>query len=176
MTPEQPYFPPPSHNFNTVWRSDALLVMTKQASLPDRCVKCNAPTTTHLRRKLQWHHPALYLVILVSILVYWIVAMVVRKTATVNLGLCKEHFESRKLSMIITVLLAFVAFLTCTAGVQFESPLLFIVGFGLVVAAVVYGSITIRVVTPTKIDEHFVWIKGVDPSYLQEFPEWHHRM
>jgi hypothetical protein len=172
MTPEQPYFPPPSHNFNTVWRSNALLVMTKQASLPNRCIKCNAPTGERLRRKLQWHHPALYLLILVSLLVYWVVAMVVRKTAVVNFGLCEEHGESRKLSMIITVLLAFVAILSSIAGVQFESPLLFLVGIGLVIAAAIYGSLTIRVVTPTKIDEHFVWIKGADTSYLQEFPDW----
>ena len=176
MTPEQPYFPPPTHNFNTVWRSNAQLVMTKQASLPDRCVKCNAPTTLHLRRKLQWHHPALYLLIVISVLVYAIVAMVVRKTATVSLGLCKEHFDSRRLSMIITVLLAFVAMLSVIAGIQFESPLMVLIGIGMVIAAAVYGTITIRVVTPTKIDEHFVWLKGVDSTFLQEFPEWHHRM
>jgi hypothetical protein len=41
-----------------------------------------------------------------------------------------------------------------------------------VIAAAIYGSLTIRVVTPTKIDEHFVWIKGADTSYLQEFPDW----
>jgi hypothetical protein len=98
--------------------------------------------------------------------------MVVRKTAVVNFGLCEEHRESRKLSMIITVLLAFVAILSSIAGVQFESPLLFLVGIGLVIAAAIYGSLTIRVVTPTKIDEHFVWIKGADTSYLQEFPDW----
>ena len=172
MTPEQPYFPPPSHNFNTIWRSNALLVMTKGASLPNRCVKCNAPTPERLSRKLQWHHPALYLLILVSILVYWVVAMVVRKTAVVNLGLCEEHRESRKLSIIITVLLAFVAALSSIAAVQLEMPLLFLVALVLVFAAAIYGSLTIRVVAPTKIDEHFVWIKGVDSNYLQDFPEW----
>lgn len=175
MTPEQPYFPPPSHNFNTIWRSKALLIMTKDAALPNRCVKCNAPTPERLKRKLQWHHPALYLLVLVSILVYAIVAMVVRKTATVNLGLCEEHRESRKLSIIITVLLAFVAVLSCIAGLQFDIPLLVLASFGLVLAAAIYGTLSIRVVAPTKIDEHFVWIKGVDANYLQEFPEWNGR-
>lgn len=175
MTPEQPYFPPPSHNFNTIWRSKALLIMTKDAALPNRCVKCNAPTVERLKRKLQWHHPALYLLVLVSILVYAIVAMVVRKTATVNLGLCEEHRESRKLSIIITVLLAFVAMLSCIAGLQFEIPVLVLASFGLVLAAAIYGTLSIRVVVPTKIDEHFVWIKGVDANYLQEFPEWNGR-
>ena len=175
MTPEQPYFPPPSHGFDTIWRSNTLLVMTKQASLPNRCIKCNAPTAERLRRKLQWHHPALYLLIIVSILVYAIVAMVLRKTAVVNVGLCEEHRQSRRLSIIITVLLAFVAMLSVIAGIQFESAALVFVGIGLVIAASIYGSISIRVIAPTKIDEHYVWIKGVDANFLQGFPEWHGR-
>jgi hypothetical protein len=175
MTPEQPYFPPPSHNFNTVWRSKALLVMTKQAALPDRCIKCNAPTAERLKRKLQWHPPALYLLILISILVYAIVAMVVRKTATVHVGLCNEHRESRKLSMIITVFLVVVAALSAIAGVQFETPGLVLAAVAFVLGAAIYGSISLRVVVPTKIDEHFVWIKGVNTNYLQEFPEWNGR-
>jgi hypothetical protein len=171
MTPEQPYFPPPSHNMDTIWRCKKLLVMTKDASLPNRCVKCNAPAEERLKRKLQWHHPALYLLILASILVYAVVALVVRKTAVVNLALCKEHRESRRLSMIITVLLALIAILCCYAGLQFEIPILVLASFGLVLASAIYGAITIRVVAPTKIDEHFVWLKGVDASYLQAFPE-----
>src|SRR5688572_33369007 len=136
MTPDQPYFPPPSHGFNTIWHSNALLVMTKDASLPKRCIKCNAPASELLKRKLQWHHPALYLLIVVSILVYVIVACVVRKTATVNLGLCEEHRESRRLSMIITVLLAFVAILSCTAGLHFEVPVLVLASIVLVLAEI----------------------------------------
>ena len=175
MTPEHPYFPPPSHNFDTVWRSKALLVMTKHAALPNRCIKCNAPTDDRLKRKLQWHPPALYLLILISILVYAIVAMVVRKTATVHVGLCNEHRESRKLSMIITVFLVVVAALSAIAGVQFETPGLVLAAVAFVLGAAIYGSISLRVVVPTKIDEHFVWIKGVNTSYLQEFPEWNGR-
>jgi len=172
MTPERPYFPPPNHGFDSIWRSKALLVMTKQASLPDRCIKCNAPTADRLKRKLQWHHPALYLLIVVSILVYAIVAMVLRKTAVVNFGLCAEHRESRKLSIIITVFLVVVAVLLAIAGVQWETAGLVFAGLAFVLAAAIYGTITIRVVAPTKIDEHYVWIKGVDADFLQEFPEW----
>lgn len=173
MAPEQLYFPPPSHGLNTIWRSNTLLVMTKEASLPNRCVKCNAPAADRLKRKLQWHHPALYLLIFASILVYAVVAMVVRKTAIVNVGLCEEHRESRRLSIIITLLLALVAVMSSVAAVQFEMPVLFLVSLGLVLAATIYGIVTLRVVAPTKIDEHLVWLKGVNADYLQEFPEWH---
>ena len=54
MTPQQPYFPPPTHNLTTILRSKSLLVMTKEALLPGRCVKCNAPTGDRLKRKLTW--------------------------------------------------------------------------------------------------------------------------
>lgn len=173
MNPEQPYFPPPSHGLNTIWRSNTLLVMTKEASLPNRCVKCNAPADERLKRKLQWHHPALYLLIFASLLIYAVVAMVVRKTAIVNVGLCAEHRESRRLSIILTLLLALVAAVSSVAAVQFEMPVLFLFSLGLVLAATIYGIVTLRVVAPTKIDEHLVWLKGVNADYLQEFPEWH---
>src|SRR5690242_5147889 len=77
MIPQpQPYFPPATHNLDAIWRNNAVLVMTKQALLPNRCVKCNAPAEEQLKRKLTWHHPALYLLVFISILVYAIVAMV----------------------------------------------------------------------------------------------------
>ena len=86
MTPQQPYFPPPTQGMNTVWRNNSVLVMTKEALLPNRCIKCNAPAEEQLKHRLTWHHPGLYLLALASILIYVVVAMVVRKTATVNVG------------------------------------------------------------------------------------------
>ena len=172
QTAQEPYFPHPTYGMAHIWRDRSILVMTKDALLPQRCIKCNAPSAENLKRKLQWHHPALYLLVLVSILVYIIVAFVVRKSATVNVGLCQEHLSSRRQSIVITLLLVGIAMLSSVAAVQFEAPLLFLVALGLVLAAAVYGTMTIRVVAPTKIDDHYVWIKGVNADYLQEFPEW----
>ena len=48
-----------------VWRDKATLIMSKDAQLPARCIKCNAPATgARLKKKLSWHHPAIYLLIL----------------------------------------------------------------------------------------------------------------
>ena len=44
-----------------VWRNGKVLIMTKRGRLPDRCVKCNAPSSYRLKRNLMWHSPIWYI-------------------------------------------------------------------------------------------------------------------
>lgn len=175
MTPQQPYFPPPMHGLQTIWRDKSVLVMTKEALLPNRCVKCNEPTGERLKRKLTWHHPLIYLTILISILVYAVIAMVLRKTATDNLGFCEEHLNARRRNLAITWFVGIVAVLCFPLAAMFEDGRMVAIGGLLLLATAIYGIVTLRVVIPTKIDEHFVWLKGINPDYLQEFPQWQGR-
>ena len=175
MTPQQPYFPPPTHGLNTIWRNNSVLVMTKEALLPNRCIKCNAPADEQLKRKLTWHHPALYLLALASLLIYIVVALVVRKTATVNVGLCEDHSSARRRNILITWALGLASVAGFTAAVMFEDGSLAVLGAVLLLATAIYGIVTLRVVVPTKIDNYFVWLKGINGNYLQEFPEWRGR-
>ena len=172
MTPQQPYFPPPSHGMNTVWRNNSLLVMTKEALLPNRCIKCNAPADEQLKRKLTWHHPALYLLALASLLIYVVVAMVVRKTATVNVGLCEEHSSARRRNIAITWALGLAMVASFVVAVMIDDGTFAVLGIVLLLATCIYGIVTLRVVAPTKIDDYCVWLKGVNADYLQQFPEW----
>jgi hypothetical protein len=163
------------HGLQTIWRHKSVLVMTKQAFLPSRCIKCNEPTGERLKRKLTWHHPAIYLSILVSILFYAIIAMVVRKSATVELGFCEEHLAKRHKHLMITWALGIAGILSFPFGGAMEDVNTIIIGILLLGVTAVYGIVTLRVVVPTKIDDHFVWIKGAGPEYLQEFPQWQGR-
>ena len=43
----------------------------------------------------------------------------------------------------------------------------------LVLSAAIYGIARVRVVTPTKIDDNLIWLKGFDRNYLADLPEWH---
>jgi hypothetical protein len=172
MTPEQPYFPPAAHNLNTIWRNNSMLVMTKEALLPNRCVKCNAPADEQLKRKLTWHHPALYLLVFASLLIYVVVALVVRKTATVNVGLCEEHLSSRRRNILVTWLLGLGSVLSFVAAILLEDVTPAVLGLGLLFGCAIYGSVTLRIVVPRKIDNYFVWLKGIDGNFLQQFPEW----
>ena len=175
MTPEQPYFPPPTHGMNTIWRNNSVLVMTKEALLPHRCIKCNAPADEQLKRKLTWHHPALYLLALASVLIYVVVAVVVRKTATVKVGLCEDHSSARRRNLAITWALGLSSIAGSVAALIFQDGTFALVAIVLLIATAIYGIVTLRIVIPTKIDDYFVWLKGVNASYLQEFPEWRGR-
>ncbi len=169
---KQPYFPHPSHGMASIWRKNSTLVMTKQAMLPGRCVKCNAYTDERLTRKLSWHHPALYLLIFFSILIYSIVALVVRKTATVDVGFCPEHLAARKKNTKIAWALGLLSIGSLVLAWMLVDSTFIFVSIAFLVATVIFGIITLRVVAPEKIDDHLVWLKGVNPDYLQELPEW----
>jgi hypothetical protein len=79
-----------------IWRSDKLLVAAPGAELPDRCVKCNAPAGgRRLKRTLYYHHPAIYLLLLCNLIIFAIVALIVRKRAVLQIGLCEHHLARR---------------------------------------------------------------------------------
>jgi hypothetical protein len=164
--------PPPSFGTSGVWRDRATLVMTKDAQLPDRCVKCNVPTTGRLRRRLSWHHPAIYLIILVALLIYLIVAMVTRKSATVELGLCEEHLAKRRRNIMISWGLSLLGLAGLILGAVIEDGTVAFLGFLALVAGIIFAIVAVRLVTPAKIDDKYVWLRGVNQDYLNELPQW----
>ena len=172
MAAQESYFPPPMHNIATVWQSKSLLVMTKQALLPNQCVKCNAPTHNRLKRNLRWHHPALYFLIVGGVLFYAILALVLSKHATINVGLCETHSAARKRDIIITSTVALLCFASFYFAVSVDEPSLFVVGVLLLLGATIYGIVKVKVVAPKKIDDHYVWLTGVNGDYLKQFPQW----
>jgi len=164
--------PLPTHNIPTIWHSKSALVMAKRAPLPERCVKCNAPTRYKLKRNLRWHHPALYLVIFAGVLLYFILSLVLSKSATVHVGLCETHVATRKRDMLITCVLVLLSFGCFFLAAAAEEMTFLFVGIFVLLGAIIYGIARARVVSPQKIDDHYVWLAGVDDSYLNQFPEW----
>ena len=165
--------PPPTHNVPKIWRSKSDLVMTKQALLPKRCVKCNAPARQTLKRNLRWHHPAVYVAILGSLLLYVVLSMVLSKSATIHVGLCDTHLAARKRDIIITCFLVLVSLAGFYFAAVMEDLNLFFVGAIVFLGGVIYGVIQTRVVVPKKIDDHHVWLTGVNDNYLLQFPPWY---
>ena len=156
-----------------VWRDKAKLVVGKDVELPPRCIKFNAPAPgRRLKKKLTWHHPLFFLFIFVGFLVYFIVAMFVRKTATVELGLCEEHMAKHRRNVWITaslILLGILGF--ALAVIVGENGFLF-VGILLVLAGIIFGVSVLKVVSPAMIDDRFVWLRGVNEDYLAMLPQW----
>jgi hypothetical protein len=165
-----------------LFRKGNLLVMNKQAGLPDRCVKSNQPAFgRRLRRSMSWHHPAIYLSIFAGLLIYIILAIVLQKRATIYIGLSETWVRKRRWAI-------FWGWMIALFGVAVTVLSMIIMGdrhnqmdwavFGIPLGVIIffigciYGSVCSRMVVQTRIDDHFVWLKGVHPDFLAELPEW----
>ena len=161
-----------------LWRKGNLLVMHKRATLPARCVKSNMPAERRLKRNLYWHHPAIYLSILIGPLIYIILALVLRKSATIHIGLSEAWFARRRTVMLISWLLGLASIAAFFIGIPLIehdwavwliglSPVVFLFG-------TLFGLLGARTVVAQRISDDYVWLKGVCPEFLDSLPHWPH--
>lgn len=59
--------------------------------LPQVCVCCGQKATSIWQKKFSWHPPWVYVLILVHVLIFLIVALVMRKSMTAWLPVCQRH-------------------------------------------------------------------------------------
>lgn len=153
------------------WRDGKLVLTSDGACLPGRCVKCNVATEDRVKRKLFWHPPAVYLVIFVGLLFYVVVALIVRKKATIEVGFCETHRKRR----MMDILFGWIGFLggivVMVGGFANETPLIGGAGIILMVAGIIYLFVRTSIVAPKRIDkEGRVWLTGVCREYLDSLP------
>lgn len=166
-----PPLPPAPEPVASAWSNGHLLIARRVGTvLPDRCIKCNQPAHgRRLRRNLAWHHPLVYIAI-ISPIIYVILAICLRKTAVLDVGICEKHQSKRRNAILIawsTVTLAIIALLL---SIPMESGLLACAGFAFLLAGIIYGGTQARLVSVEKMDEHFAWVKEIDPAYLATIP------
>jgi len=175
--PDNPYAPPVSspHDLATpdasveIVRDGEVLIARDGTAFPDRCVRCNEPTDGfRFWKTFSWHLPAWYALALLSIFIYVVVALVVRKKASFELALCPRHRSRRQWGFAIGFGLPIVAFMMMMAT---EENLLAFWAFllALLVGAVV-GIVGTRVLTCKKIDDGYAYLKGAHPQFLASFP------
>lgn len=156
-----------------MWRSKKQLVTTLNPVLPARCVKCNAPTeTAPLKRNLYWHHPLIYLALLVNVIVYVIIAMLVRKRSTAMVSICPEHRAQRRNAILVAWVLVLGGIAAIIAGVVNDTGWLAVAGVAAFLGGLIYGIVRGRLVFAAKIDKERMWLGGCGKDFLAEFPEW----
>lgn len=181
-SPMNPYAPPSAypgshgaseHAGQGCWRHGKNLVMSRHHSLlPPRCVKCNQPAALPIKpRTLYWHNPWIYLSLFLGVLIYFILAMILRKKATVLPGLCAVHRQHRTRGILFAWLGILATMLVLAYGFWNGSGWIIFLGFLLMIAAMIAGVIVARVVYPTMIDDHFVWVRGCGEEFLAGFPQ-----
>ena len=150
--------------------------------LPDRCVKCNAPTADlrPWRRDLYWHHPAYYVLILPGVLIYALVAMAVRKKVTISGGLCDEHRKRRAKNIALAWGIALLGVASIVAAIYCANDSSFRHGslpavFGiaapvLILAGAVVGIILAPILKVRRISDRVTWFTGAGPAFLESLP------
>ena len=163
----------PASAAGLVWRSHRQMILRSETPLPDRCVRCNAPANGfRLKRKLYWHSPYYYLLILISLLVYVIVALCVRKKATIQVGLCEAHRKQRGWFIAASWLAVLAGLALIIIGIAESSGWVAVCGVLAFLWGAIFGALKVPVVSAAKMDRDLVWVKGACPGFLAELPEW----
>jgi hypothetical protein len=159
-----------------IWRDKDRLVMSKDSPLPYVCIKTNQTADAWLRRRLSWHDPWIYLLFLAGILVYAIVALLVRQTADIEVALCRERIVRRRWTIAGAWLSAILGLVMIVGGLATIQPGNSVAGWislaGLIALLVgpITGAMLARVVTPVRITKEHVWLKGAHPAFLAALP------
>lgn len=156
-----------------VWREGDRMVVAADAELPDRCVKTDLPADGQWADiRLRWHHPALYLVLLLSIVVYFIMAYYLSTSVIVRVGLTESVLSTGRWARSLVWTLVLGGGVLCLAGVVAHEPTLVWSGGVLMVLAIPVFLLRPRIIWATRMERGFVWIAGGHPDYLARLPQW----
>lgn len=162
---------------NSAYRvQDGLIVGPTFIVLPARCVVCNGEQYKRLEKTLWWHSPAWFFLVLVSIWIYVIVALCIRKRGIVHYGECMEHNRKRRRFAMLSFLIAIGGIVAAIViGVMASDrvidqdflPLGIIAGILIVLGAIILGAIKGGApIKPKFIDKTTMRLKGAGQPFL----------
>lgn len=161
----------PAAGSGGTWRDGTLLVLVPDASLPHRCVKCNEPADEPTKsRRVYWHSPWIYALILINVLVYALVALIVRKKAVIAPGLCSTHKSRRRTVIAIAWALLLAGIALVTLGVRSNAGGQVLSGLLLILIAAIVSTSGVRILRAKRIDAQYVRLKGCGTAFLDSMP------
>lgn len=161
---------PPSQAQGLIRRDGNLLVVGDRASLPDRCVFCNAPGHHRKTYKLQWHPRWVYWVLLVGPIPMAIVAQYCRKTISIEAMLCQEHRRNRLVSGAILATGAIGGLVGIFWGLANDEGMVAFYSLIGGLLLVLFGAIGLRFLPPDRIEDGIGRLKGCGEAFLETIP------
>ena len=160
-----------------MFRKDDRLVVETGATPPHRCVYCNAPGTWEKRRTFYWCPPWVYALVFLGLLIFVIVAMILRKTIAFEVVLCAKHASQRRRNIAIGWGLFALAIATVVGGnmIDFNWNVLgwaLLAGLFLTVAGLVVGMRAAAVLSPARIGKRSGCFRRAGKEYVATLPEW----
>lgn len=141
--------------------------------LPPPCVKCGAPANGKpVTKTFYWHHPALYLVALAGLLIYAIIATIVRKSIRLTVPLCASHAQKRSMAVILSWVIPLIgvadAFILPNLGM--DGGVVVLITIACLLTGLIIWAVVSYPIRPRYIDQRCGVFTGVCEEYLQQFP------
>jgi hypothetical protein len=156
-----------------LWRKGRVLFANRDAAFPSRCVKCNCEVSNErLRRKLTWHPPLVYILLLLSPIIYLLFALCTQKKAELFVPLCDNHRRNRRGAILTAwgIFATSIGAFVMAAG--FSNGWLVLGGVVLLITSMIWGTVGARVIVARRITREHVQISGVCNEFLDELPQW----
>lgn len=143
------------------------MLVPKGCDLPPRCIICNQATDKPAKtRKIYWHTPWLYLLILLHILIYAVAALIVRKKIELSPALCPEHSKKRNRRLFVAVVLMITSVVAGVVLLDANSNL----GAPIIVVGILASLLILiftRLLVATKMTPEHSLVKGCKEPFLE---------
>lgn len=172
------YIDPLKHG--RLFRDGKLLVMSRGATFPDRCVVTNQPAEKWLDRKLYWEPPWVKLSAVIPP-AYVVFAFMYLEPIAVGFALTSAAASRRYWKMMVRLLLlfggiagGFWALLNQRDLPDSVLPWLLLLDFVTIVGSAFWYCRARDVLRVRRTNVDYVWLSGVHPAFLSELPPFPH--
>ena len=83
-----------------------------------------------------------------------------------------KHNLSRAASIALGIVLIFVGIGVVVASIGYDLTLLYYPGFVLLISGFVVAGVKGSPISVQKFDGPYLWLRGIDKSYLASLPQW----
>ncbi|MEJ0000956.1 MAG: DUF4339 domain-containing protein [Verrucomicrobiota bacterium] len=163
----------------SAWRDGKRVVTMNRTVLPARCFKCNRPAASPpLKRKVYWHHPAFFLLIIpglflhIGLLFFVVVSLFIRKRAEIEVHLCESHANRRRTQMIVGWSMAAAGFAAIAGAIVFHIGWPLLLGLPAIVLGILIVVIGSGTVGAARINKETVWLRGAGKDFLESLRPW----
>ncbi|MGE3795392.1 MAG: hypothetical protein AB7I38_15905 [Dehalococcoidia bacterium] len=121
---------------------------------------------------MHWHHPALYLLLLLGVVPYLVVWLAVRRRTTLTISVCAHHRQVRRRALWAGWGVAGAAIALFAAAAALDNGPLTAFSFLMLVTAPLVSIPGRRLVSCTGIDGSLVRARGASAAFLDGLPDW----
>ncbi|MCE5326111.1 MAG: DUF4339 domain-containing protein [Planctomycetaceae bacterium] len=154
-----------------IWRKGKTLILHRNASLPQRCMKTNSPEAVMVGRNFVWYNRWLLFTLLAGLLVGAIVLAIMQKKASLAIGLTRKYVLRRRLAIAV----GWLSLVPLIGGIVVaaieENPLYALAGLIAFLICVIYAAAASPIIRPVRIDDYYVHLNGCCEEYLATFPQ-----